>query len=177
MMTIFRKADYDVKDEIGRKTMKWLNDIYGIRNNIEGDWYSLDPLQKICLYWVMGDICPDKEIRDFDCDSSEYVRDLFKYMSINMYAPLTAPYMDTMTSAWSPIKKFLDLHRGKYYGARMLLSDEGKEYAKKLKDACAMEFLEANLYPYQDISTNAGADIPGRPSTWRRMIKVILCCR
>lgn len=144
MMTIFRKADYDVKDEIGRKTMEWLNDIYGIRNNIEGDWYSLDPLQKICLYWVMGDICSDKEIRDFDCDSSEYVRDLFKYMSINMYAPLTAPYMDTMTSAWSPIKKFLDLHRGKYYGARMLLSDEGKEYAKKLKDACAMEFLEAN---------------------------------
>ena len=140
-------AQYDVKNEIGGEMMRWLDQVYDIKDSIGSDWDGLDPLQKICLYWLMGNICASSEIRLFDCDSSDYSKQILDEFPVRREAENLAEFSDTLTSAWSPLKKFLGLSCGKKTGTYQLLSGEG-DFAKtcraRLEKAGAMDFLEVS---------------------------------
>lgn len=137
-------AVYDVKDEVGKETLEWLEIVSKIRDGVGDDWNALNPMQKICLYWLMGDVCGDSRIRFFDCDKSEYVKEKLSYLPVYREAPNLAPYMDTMTSAWSPIKKYLGLEMTKKAGVSFLLSQEGSLLYEQLEEIGAIRFLEVN---------------------------------
>ena len=138
------EAHYDIKGEIGSEIMEWLTKKQMLTVRLGSDWNSLDPLQQICLYWLMYYICDISSIKNFDCDNSTYARTAFECMPVMIEAPNVAPCMDTLTSAWSPIKKCLGLNMSKREGCELLLSAEGEQYREKLYYIGAMEFLRVN---------------------------------